>query len=73
MRARELLVLVGVECYALKVKDLARELHKSASGMSQAIARGARVRTVDSEYGAALARLDKVIANSNLTRAITVQ
>ena len=46
-RARELLMILGVERYGLKLKDLAMELKKSPNGMTKTVARAARRRTED--------------------------
>jgi len=64
VRARELLTVLGVERYRLKVKDLARVLQKTPDGMTQAKARGARRRNEDDAFRADLNRLDRALARS---------
>ncbi len=54
VRARELLMILGVERYGLKEKDLARELRKSPDGMTHLIARAVRRRTQDNAFSAGL-------------------
>ena len=63
VRARELLMILGVERYGLKVKDLARELRKSPDGMTQTIARAARRRIRDSAFLVDLNQLDHSLAS----------
>ena len=62
VRARELLVILGVERFGLKVKDLARQLRKSPDGMTQTIARAARKRTEDKAFRRDLNKLDRALA-----------
>ena len=64
VRARELLMVLGVERYGLKVKDLAKELRKSPDGMTQTVMRGIRRRTEDDEFRADLLRLDQAISEA---------
>jgi REP element-mobilizing transposase RayT len=64
VRARELLMILGVERYGLKVKDLARELRKSPDGMTQTIARAARRRTKDNTFLVDLNKLDHSLAGA---------
>jgi REP element-mobilizing transposase RayT len=64
VRARELLMILGVERYGLKVKDLARELRKSPDGMTQTIARAARRRTKDKSFLVDLNKLDHTLAGN---------
>ncbi len=61
-RARELLAIVGVERYGLRVKDLAKHLKKTPGGMTQAIARGLRRRASDEGFRTELNRLDRELA-----------
>jgi hypothetical protein len=69
VRARELLTVLGVERYGLKVKDLASELRKSPDGMTQAIARGVRRRVEDARFRKDLSELDRKMAGVKLTIA----
>jgi len=62
VRARELLMVLGVERYGLKVKDLARELQKSPDGMTQTVARAARRRIDDGGFRNDLNNLDRDLA-----------
>jgi chromosomal replication initiation ATPase DnaA len=64
VRARELLMILGVERYGLKVKDLARELQKSPDGMTQTVARAARKRTKDNAFLVDLNKLDHSMAGA---------
>jgi hypothetical protein len=57
-------VLLGVERFGLKVKDLAREIGKSPDGMTQAIARATRRKLEDSAFRADPDRLDRHLAES---------
>ena len=65
VRARELLMILGVERFGLKVKDLARQLRKSPDGMTQTIARAARKKTKDNAFRRDLNKLDRVLAGAN--------
>ena len=61
-RARELLMILGVERYRLKLKDLANELKKSPDGMTKTVARAANRRTEDDEFRGDLNELDRALA-----------
>jgi len=63
VRAREVLAVVGVERYGLRVKDLGREMGKSPDSMTKIIGRVVRRRAADSELRTALDRLDQAIAS----------
>jgi len=65
VEAREVLSIVGVERYGLKVKDLSRELAKSPATISKAISRALRRRLVDPQYRKALEDLDQAIARAS--------
>ena len=58
VRARELLMVLGVERYGIKVKDLARDLRKSPDGMTQTIVRAAPRRIRGSAFLVDLNKLD---------------
>jgi REP element-mobilizing transposase RayT len=60
-QARELLVVLGVERYRLKLQDLARALGKSPDGMTKAVARAARRRTDDDGFRRRLDDLDRAL------------
>jgi len=64
VRAREFLMILGVERYGLKVKDLARVLRKSPDGMTQTVARAIRRRTDDRRFGVDLNKLDRALAKA---------
>ena len=66
VRARELLMILGVERFGLKVKDLARQLRKSPDGMTQTIARAARKRTEDKAFRRDLNKLDRALAGDEV-------
>ena len=58
VRQRELVGLVGVERYGVKVTELAAILGKSRDGVSQWVRRGAQRRAADPEFAAAAQELD---------------
>lgn len=64
VRARELLMILGVERFGLKVKDLAKQMRKSPDGMTQTIARAARKRTQDTAFRRELNKLDRALAEA---------
>ena len=68
VRARELLMILGVERFGLSVKDLARQLRKSPDGMTQAIARAARRKTKDNAFRRDLNKLDRALAGAKERR-----
>jgi hypothetical protein len=61
-RARELLMILGIERYGLKLKDLAIKLKKSPNGMTKTVARAARRRTEDKAFRVNLVELDSSLA-----------
>jgi REP element-mobilizing transposase RayT len=61
VQAREMLSVLGVERYRLRVKDLAEEMRKSPDSITKAIARGARQRKDDRVYRTKLDELDAAI------------
>lgn len=63
VQARELLLLVGVERYGLKVNELAHEFHKTPDGMSQALARAVRRRAESGEFLKTVNKLDCALAD----------
>ena len=67
VRARELLMLLGVE--RLEVKDLTGQLRKSPDGMSPTLARAARTRTEDTVSRRELTRLDRAMADARARHA----
>ena len=60
--ARELLLVLGVERYGLKVNALAREMRKTPDGMSQTLSRAVRRRADDGEFLRKINRLDRRLA-----------
>ncbi len=64
VRAREILAVVGVERYGLRVADLARELEKSPDSVTKMIGRTVRRRSADPALRSALDHLDNTIAAS---------
>ena len=62
VEARELVMLLGVERYGLKVNALARELRKTPDGMSQTLARAVRRRAGEDEFLRRINELDRRIA-----------
>jgi hypothetical protein len=67
-RARELLMILGVERFGLKVKDLAKQMHKSPDGMTQTIARAASKRTEDEAFRRELNKLDRALVGATEER-----
>ncbi len=63
VRARGVIMLLGVNHYALKVKDLAMAMNKSADGMSHALVRVAVERSKDDDLRILLDELDQHLAN----------
>ena len=61
-RTRELLMILGVERYGLKLKDLAQELQKTPDGMTKTVARASRRRNSDAEFREDLNDLDRHMA-----------
>ena len=57
-------MILGVERYGLKVKDLARVLRKSPDGMTQTVARAIRRRTDDRRFLVDLNKLDRALAKA---------
>ncbi len=64
VRAREMLAVVGVERYGLRVSDLARELGKSPDSVTKMIGRAVRRRRTDPILRSRVDRLDEAIAAS---------
>lgn len=62
VETRELLLVLGVERYGLKLNALARELQKTPDGMSQALARAVRRRRDDGAFLRKLNELDRRMA-----------
>jgi len=62
VRVRELVMVLGVEGYGLKVRELAATFKKTPDGMSHALARGVRRRADDERFRVDLGKLDRVIA-----------
>jgi len=58
-------MILGVERFGLKEKDLARELRKSPDGMTHLIARAVRRRTQDNAFSADLNKLDRSLASAD--------
>lgn len=59
VRYRELIGLVGIERYGVKVTELAEVLGKSRDGVSKWMRRGARRRATDREFAIAAEDLDR--------------
>ncbi len=66
VRARELLMVLGIERYHLKVNALASILHKSPSGMSHTLTRAIRRRTEDPGFLKELDELDRAVASASM-------
>ncbi len=65
-------MVLGVERYGLKVKDLARELQKSPAGMTQTVARATRRRIENGEFRVDLDKLDRYVAEEEKQGRITI-
>jgi putative transposase len=65
VRARELLMIVGVERYRLKLKDLAAELGKSPDGMTKTLARAIRRRGEEKGFRKEIGDLDRALASGD--------
>jgi len=65
VRGRELLMIVGVERYRLKLKELASELGKSPDGMSKTLSRAIRRRRQGSGFRKEVAMLDRALASGD--------
>jgi hypothetical protein len=61
-RARERLMILGVERYGLKLKDLPRKHGESPDGMTKAVARAVRRRTDDDGFRRNPDELDRALA-----------
>jgi chromosomal replication initiation ATPase DnaA len=68
VRARELLMLIGVERYCLRVVDLAQALGRSPDGMTKALARGVRRRKEQEGFLEAAERLDHALARVGVAK-----
>ena len=64
MRIRDLMGLVGVERYGVKVKGLAAVLEKSEDGVSLWVRRGGRRREEDKSFAAEARELDNAMAEA---------
>ena len=62
IRVRELLMVLGVERYRLKVKDLAVALNRSSDGMTKALARGIEKRRANKSFLRDLDELDHALS-----------
>ena len=65
VRARDLVGLVGIERYGVKVKELADELGKSHDGVSRWSRRGAIRRAADPEFAASAQALDQAASEES--------
>ncbi|MBW2693947.1 MAG: hypothetical protein JRE57_15145 [Deltaproteobacteria bacterium] len=61
VRIRELIGLVGIERYGVKVAELAAELGKSRGGVSHWFRRGAARRAEDADFAAAAEAFDRAV------------
>jgi REP element-mobilizing transposase RayT len=64
-RKRELLMILGVERYGLKLKDLTKELEKTPDGMSKTVVRATERRSSDAEFRKDLNDLDRNMARGS--------
>ena len=62
VRMRELIGLVGIERYGVKVTELAAELGKSQGGVSHWCRRGIVRRAEDADFAAAADALDQAVS-----------
>jgi hypothetical protein len=61
VRIRELIGLVGIERYGVKVTELAAEMGKSRGGVSHWYRRGAARRAEDADFAAAAEAFDRAV------------
>lgn len=61
---RELVAVVAVERFGVKVKDLAEKLCKSPGGISRTLRRGIRRRLEDDPFSSELDSLDRFVLQS---------
>ena len=66
VRARELLMLLGVERYRLRVVDLAEALGRSPDGMTKTLARATLRRAEDPDFLNELEALDRSLAEAGV-------
>lgn len=62
VQARETILVLGVERWGIKVKDIARVFGKSSSGMSQALSRAVERRATDPAFLRKINDLDRALA-----------
>jgi REP element-mobilizing transposase RayT len=65
VRARELLVTLGVERYGLRVSKIAAVLNKSPEGISRCLSRGVARRESDDEFRARLDEVDRLLSKAD--------
>jgi len=61
VRAREIIAIVGVERFGVKVKDLAARLGKNPGSVSRWMARAAQRREADRDFEACCRRLEAAL------------
>ena len=71
IEAREILTIVGVERYGLKVKEIAAAMGRAPETASRWISRGTERRQSDREYRACIGRVDRAIASGEIDESRT--
>ena len=68
MRSRELIGLVGIECFGVKVTELADAPGKSRDGVSNWMRRGTLRRETDPDFAGAVDALDHAASEGNYSQ-----
>jgi len=69
VRAREIIAIVGVERFGVKVKDLAGRLGKNPGSVSRWMARAAQRRDEDRDFEACCRRLERALTQNSTKRS----
>ena len=69
VRAREIIAIVGVERFGVKVKDLAGRLGKNPGSVSRWMARAAQRRDEDREFDDCCRRLEAALTQKSSKRS----
>ena len=69
VRAREVIAIVGVERFGVKVKDLAARLGKNPGSVSRWMVRAAQARDEDREFEACCRRLERALTQNSTKRS----
>jgi hypothetical protein len=69
VRAREIITIVGLERFGVKVKDLAGRLGKNPGSVSRWMARAAQRRDEDRDFEASCRRLERALTQNSSKRS----